>query len=84
VLTILPLLCLGKDTSLPPFVHGDNPDITDDRIAHILSEASQLLRAQNPADDTRSNEDSRSPAENRVEVRIISVIFLKIGLLLTL
>ena len=41
--------------------------MTDERIAHILSEASQLMRVHNP-DDLRSNEDSRSPADNRGEV----------------
>lgn len=49
--------------------------MTDERIAHILSEASQLMRVHNP-DDLRSNENSRSPADNRGEVSTCEVIVL--------
>lgn len=59
----------GKEASLPPFIANETQDMTEERIAHILSEASQLMRVHNP-DDLRSNEDSRSPADNRGEVSV--------------
>lgn len=49
----------GKDTGMPTFGRPEN-DLTEERIAHILSEASQL-QMKNQNDETHSNEDSKSP-----------------------
>lgn len=37
-------------------------DMTEERIAHILSEASHLMKTE----DSRSNDDSRSPTQPQV------------------
>lgn len=54
----------GKsDTGLPPFGRPDN-DLTEERLAHILSEANQLQqikREHQQPEDSHSNEDSKSP-----------------------
>lgn len=53
----------GKaETGLPPFGRPEN-DLTEERLAHILNEANhlqQIKREQLP-EDSRSNEDSKSP-----------------------
>lgn len=43
---------------MPTFGRPEN-ELTEERIAHILSEASQLQMKQ--PDETHSNEDSKSP-----------------------
>lgn len=45
---------------------GPESDMTEERIAHILNEASHMMKPQ-PQDDTHSNEDSKSP--NHPQVR---------------
>nr|CAD7398731.1 unnamed protein product [Timema poppensis] len=47
-----------KDTGIPAFARGDPDNMTEERIAHILSEASQMMKTQ--VEDSRSN-DSKSP-----------------------
>lgn len=51
----------GKDTGIPSFGRPDG-DLNDERIAHILNEASQL-QMKNPNEDSSHsiNEDSKSP-----------------------
>lgn len=52
----------GKDTGMPNFGRPDGGDLNDERIAHILNEASQL-HMKNPNEDSSHslNEDSKSP-----------------------
>lgn len=48
--------------AVPGFGRGDSEN--EDRLAHILSEASHMMKNSNVAsnnDDSRSNEDSSSP-----------------------
>lgn len=54
------------------FTRGDS-DMTEERIAHILSEASQLMNksSHNQDPDTRSNEDSKSPNRGQVRMNVI-------------
>lgn len=40
--------------------------MTEERIAHILSEASNLMKTPHNQEDTRSNEDSKSPNRGQV------------------
>jgi homeobox protein cut-like len=49
------------------FARGDS-DMTEERIAHILSEASHLMKSSSLSQDqeTRSNEDSKSPNRGQV------------------
>lgn len=49
------------------FARGDS-DMTDERIAHILSEANNLMKSSshNQDHETRSNEDSKSPNRGQV------------------
>lgn len=69
------VLLLISDSGLPPFGRGDDNGMGDDRIAHILSEASGMMKpslgssqSQPPMslshhhqnDDSRSNDDSDS------------------------
>lgn len=49
----------GKDTGIPNFGRPEN-DLTEERIAHILNEASQLQMKPH-MEDSHSNEDSKSP-----------------------
>lgn len=49
----------GKDSGIPTFGRPEN-DLTEERIAHILSEASQM-QIKNQMEDSHSNEDSKSP-----------------------
>lgn len=47
-----------------PTFGGPEPQLTEERIAHILSEANQLQHIkhqQQQPEDTHSNEDSKSP-----------------------
>lgn len=53
----------GKDTGIPPFGRGDPDNMTEERIAHILSEASQMMKGQ--VEDSHSN-DSKSPNHAQV------------------
>lgn len=51
----------GKDTGIPNFGRPDN-EMTEERIAQILNEASQLqMKTSHTVEDTHSNEDSKSP-----------------------
>lgn len=51
----------GKDTGIPNFGRPEN-EMTEERIAQILNEASQLqMKTQHVVEDTHSNEDSKSP-----------------------
>ncbi|KAF5291623.1 hypothetical protein FQA39_LY14345 [Lamprigera yunnana] len=49
----------GKETGIPNFGRPDN-DLTDERIAHILNEASHI-QIKMPGEDSHSNDDSKSP-----------------------
>lgn len=51
------------------FTRGDS-DMTEERIAHILSEASHLMKSSSHSQDqeTRSNEDSKSPNRGQVQI----------------
>jgi hypothetical protein len=61
------VMFVGKDTGIPTFARGDADNMTEERIAHILSEASQMMKTQ--VEDSHSN-DSKSP--NQGQVRYIS------------
>lgn len=50
----------GKDTGMPTFGRPEN-DFTEERIAHILSEATQFQQMKTHTEDSRSNDDSKSP-----------------------
>ncbi len=63
---------------MPNVFARENNDITDERIAHILSEASNLMKSSHNQDhETRSNEDSKSP--NRGQVTILDVYWRAAG-----
>lgn len=50
-----------SDSGLPPFGRGDDNSMGDDRIAHILSEASGMMKPQQMSMSShQQNEDSRS------------------------
>ncbi|XP_031330798.1 homeobox protein cut-like isoform X2 [Photinus pyralis] len=49
----------GKETGIPNFGRPES-DLTDERIAHILNEASHI-QMKTPCEDSHSNEDSKSP-----------------------
>jgi hypothetical protein len=57
------VMFVGKDTGIPTFARGDADNMTEERIAHILSEASQMMKAQ--VEDSHSN-DSKSPTQGQV------------------
>lgn len=57
------VMFVGKDTGIPAFARGDADNMTEERIAHILSEASQLMKTQ--VEDSHSN-DSKSPNQGQV------------------
>lgn len=46
-------------------------DVTDERIVHILNEASQMMKPNQQQDDTQSNDESTSP--NQLIVIIIFI-----------
>lgn len=61
---------LLSDSGLPPYGAGRDDSMSDDRIAHILNEASSLMkgspgsmqqRGSSLQEDSHSNEDSKSP-----------------------
>lgn len=63
-LRVIPLVLtdsfsLGKETGIPNFGRPEN-EMTDERIVHILNEASHL-QMKPQLEDSRSNDDSRSP-----------------------
>lgn len=61
-------MIIGKDTGIPAvFTRGDTSDMTEERIAHILSEASQLMKPQSH-EDSHSNDDSKSPNHGQVSI----------------
>ena len=56
----------GKEGSLPPFGReGEGQNLTDERIAHILSEASHMMvknsMSSHHEDQNSHEEDSKSP-----------------------
>ena len=57
------VMFVGKDTGIPAFARGDTDNMTEERIAHILSEASQMMKTQ--VEDSHSN-DSKSPNQGQV------------------
>ncbi|XP_055698628.1 homeobox protein cut isoform X7 [Phlebotomus papatasi] len=71
---LLKSLIPKKDSAMPPYGRPED-SMTDERIAHILSEASNLMKTPGPGqqppmnqhpsaghqEDTHSNEDSKSP-----------------------
>jgi hypothetical protein len=57
------VMFVGKDTGIPAFARGDGDNMTEERIAHILSEASQMMKTQ--VEDSHSN-DSKSPHQGQV------------------
>lgn len=51
----------GKDSGMPTFGRPEN-EFTDERIVHILSEASQIQQLKSHhTEDSHSNDDSQSP-----------------------
>ena len=62
------VMFVGKDTGIPAFARGDSDNMTEERIAHILSEASQMMKTQ--VEDSHSN-DSKSP--NQGQVRYVNL-----------
>lgn len=57
---------LGKDGApMGVMARGNEPEMTEERIAHILNEASHMMKPQQQ-DDTHSNEDSKSPNHPQV------------------
>lgn len=59
---------LGKDSGGGVSVlagRGAEAEMTEERIAHILSEASHMMKPQHP-EDTHSNDDSKSPNHPQV------------------
>ena len=58
---------LGKETtgsSVPS--KSEESAVTEERIAHILHEASAALRAQQVSNDDSASEDSKSPSQTQV------------------
>lgn len=55
------LLSAGKEGGLTPFGRVEPGEGGEERLAHLLSEASHLLRTPAPTEDSRSNDDSKSP-----------------------
>ncbi|VVC35490.1 Hypothetical protein CINCED_3A013569 [Cinara cedri] len=51
----------GKDSGIPTVMGRTENDVTDERIVHILNEASQMMKPIQQQDDTQSNDDSTSP-----------------------
>lgn len=60
-------LIAGKDSGIPAVMGRTENDVTDERIVHILNEASQMMKPSQQQDDTQSNDDSTSP--NQLNVR---------------
>lgn len=52
----------GKDPGIPAMFSRESGEMTEERIAHILSEASHMMKTE----DTHSNDDSRSPTQPQV------------------
>lgn len=65
------VMFVGKDTGIPAFARGDTDNMTEERIAHILSEASQMMKTQ--VEDSHSN-DSKSPNQGQVRYTTHTVI----------
>lgn len=51
-------------------------DVTDERIVHILNEASQMMKPNQQQDETQSNDDSTSPNQLNVNLNYIILIFI--------
>jgi len=70
-------LIAGKDSGIPTVMGRSENDVTDERIVHILNEASQMMKPNQQQDDTQSNDESTSP--NQLIVNIIfyfSILYL--------
>lgn len=65
---------------MPNVFSRGEADMTDERIAHILSEASHLMKSSQPGQDpdTRSNEDSKSPNRGQVCDSKYSIVYSKL------
>jgi homeobox protein cut-like len=60
-------LIAGKDSGIPAVMGRTENDVTDERIVHILNEASQMMKP-NQQEDTQSNDDSTSPNQLTVSL----------------
>jgi homeobox protein cut-like len=69
-------LIAGKDSGIPTVLGRTENDVTDERIVHILNEASQMMKPNQQQDDTQSNDESTSP--NQLIVIIIFILLLYI------
>jgi len=67
-------LIAGKDSGIPTVMGRTENDVTDERIVHILNEASQMMKPNQQQDDTQSNDESTSP--NQLIVIIIYYFFI--------
>jgi hypothetical protein len=65
------VMFVGKETGIPAFARGDTDNMTEERIAHILSEASQMMKTQ--VEDSHSK-DSKSPNQGQVRYTTHTVI----------
>jgi hypothetical protein len=65
---------LGKDSGIPAFARGDTDNLTEERIVHILSEASQMMKTQ--VDDSHSD-GSKSPSQGQVRYTSHTVLTLR-------
>jgi len=66
-------LIAGKDSGIPTVMGRNENDVTDERIVHILNEASQMMKPNQQQDDTQSNDESTSP--NQLIVIIIFIFY---------
>ncbi|XP_026810680.1 homeobox protein cut isoform X2 [Rhopalosiphum maidis] len=58
---LLKSLIPKKDSGIPTVLGRTENDVTDERIVHILNEASQMMKPNQQQDDTQSNDESTSP-----------------------
>lgn len=63
----------NKDTGIPAMFGRETGDMTEERIAHILTEASHLMKTE----DSHSNDDSRSPTHPQVQFDFSNVFSCK-------
>jgi len=69
-------LIAGKDSGIPTVMGRTENDVTDERIVHILNEASQMMKPNQQQDDTQSNDESSSPNQLTVNIIFIHIILL--------
>ncbi|XP_050434571.1 homeobox protein cut isoform X2 [Adelges cooleyi] len=60
---LLKSLIPKKDSGIPTVMGRTENDVTDERIVHILNEASQMMKPNQQQDDTQSNDGSTSHNE---------------------